>query len=268
LSWIFGGARSIEAVDVLLVHLRSPFAGTRQAAAEALGQIGDARAVDDLLACLGAKKENQEVRVTAAAALGQIGDARAVDDLLACLGAKKENQEVRVTAAAALGQIGDARAVDDLLACLGAKKENQEVRAAAAAALGQIGDARAVEGLLACLRAKKEDQGVRRASAEALGQIGGKRPIAALRRLLEHKDPEMRGLGLAGLSKTCKDPLDRRLLSMYLDDFDPFLDPKAPITEERIEAASMLGVSQEEVRQRYESLATQFGLKLAWLQMP
>jgi HEAT repeat protein len=162
---------------------------------------------------------------------------------------------VRHAAAAALGQIGDARAVDGLLACLAAKKEDQQVRHAAAAALGQIGDARAVDGLLACLAAKKEDQQVRHAAAAALGQIGGKKPIAALRRLLDHRDLDERTLGLAGLSQTCKDPLDRALLPYR------FLDPKAPVTEERIEeAARWLGLSQEEVRQRYELLAKQFGL--------
>jgi HEAT repeat protein len=53
----------------------------RRDAAEALGEIGDARTVEPLIAVL--KDKDRDVRWHAASALGEIGDARAVDPLIA-----------------------------------------------------------------------------------------------------------------------------------------------------------------------------------------
>ena len=53
----------------------------RRAAAEALGQLGDKRAVEPLIAALQDDVEN--VRQAAAEALGQLGDERAVEPLIA-----------------------------------------------------------------------------------------------------------------------------------------------------------------------------------------
>ena len=55
----------------------------RKAAAEALGQIGDPRTVEPLIAAL--KDADKGVRWVAASALGQIGDERAVESLVAVL---------------------------------------------------------------------------------------------------------------------------------------------------------------------------------------
>lgn len=69
------------AVDPLNLALKSEDKVVRQAAAKALGEIGDSRAVDPLIIAL--KSENQEVAWAAAEALGKIGDARAIDPLIA-----------------------------------------------------------------------------------------------------------------------------------------------------------------------------------------
>src|SRR5664280_1165637 len=112
------------------------------AAADALGQIGDARAVDPLIAAL--KSGGWGMRTAAAGALGQIG-APAVEPLVAAL--TDRAGDVRTAAARALAQIGDARAVEPLVAAL--TDRDGDVRTAAAGALGQIGDAGAVEPLVA-----------------------------------------------------------------------------------------------------------------------
>ena len=147
----------------------------RQAAAEALGKIGDARAVEPLVAAL--KDQDSNARQGAAEALGRIGDARAVEPLIAAL---KEgagvgrvaalNSNARQAAAGALGQIGDARAVEPLIAALRDQDQYTGLRKAAVGALGRIGDARAVEPLIAVLRDPGEE--MCKAAAEALGQIG------------------------------------------------------------------------------------------------
>ena len=60
----------------------------RKGAAKALGQIGDVRAVEPLIAAL--KDNNEDVREDVAKALGQIGDVVAGEPLCAAL---KDNEE-------------------------------------------------------------------------------------------------------------------------------------------------------------------------------
>jgi HEAT repeat protein len=135
----------------------------REKAAKALGEIGDAQAVEPLITAL--KDSDKDVRRAAVEALGQSGDARAVDPLGAAL--QDSDTDVRRAAAAALGQSGDARAVDPLGAAL--KDNDTDVRRAAAEALGGSGDARAVDPLIAALKDGAVD--VQQAVAGALAQI-------------------------------------------------------------------------------------------------
>ncbi len=153
----------------------------RQDAAEALGQIGDTRAVEPLIVAL--KDPWTDVRRAAAEALGQIGDARAVEPLLTAL--KEGDVFLQPSAAKALGQISDARAVEPLIAAL--KNSAQVARYEAAEALGRIGDARAVEPLIAALKDEeviyfdsRPSATPAMAAAEALGKIGDPRALEPL----------------------------------------------------------------------------------------
>lgn len=155
----------------------------RLAAIEALGKIGDLRAVEPLIAAL--QDSSWGVRQHAAAALGMIGDTRAVKPLTAAF--KDSKKVVRKAAAEALKKIGltadpEAQAwylvaleewdrvvdlgevaLEPLIIAL------KEGEVCAARAMGEIGDARAAEPLAAAL---KGDYYVRKAAAEALGKIG------------------------------------------------------------------------------------------------
>jgi len=106
-------------------------------------------------------------RASAIEALGRIGDSRAVEPLIAAL--KDEDVNVRWPAARALGEIKDTRAIKPLIAAL--KDWHSNVRKAAAKALVKIGTP-AVELLIAALR--DEDERVRQAAAEALDHLGWK----------------------------------------------------------------------------------------------
>lgn len=75
-----------------------------------------------------------DVRETAAWALGELGDARAIDPLIEAL--QDANKEVRRAAAKALGELGDARVIDPLTEVL--QDKNLEVQKAAQEALARL----------------------------------------------------------------------------------------------------------------------------------
>ncbi|MCS7289027.1 MAG: HEAT repeat domain-containing protein, partial [Roseiflexus sp.] len=78
--------------------LRDAAAGVRQAAAAALGAIGDAQAVPALSAAL--HDRDEDVRRAAVKALGRIGDPQAAPALIAAL--RNRDEDVRRVAAEAL----------------------------------------------------------------------------------------------------------------------------------------------------------------------
>jgi HEAT repeat protein len=162
----------------------------RQAAADALGELKDARVVEAIIEALKINTEGYY----AASALGQIGDVRAVAPLINAL----KDRWMCKTAIEALGRIGDAGATEPLMDALNGKfntvdmglSEAGEIKSEAATALGRIGDARAVEPLIACLK----DDWAREAAARALGNLGDPRAVKPLMEALKVKSPSSSGL--------------------------------------------------------------------------
>ena len=125
----------------------------------ALGRSRDSRANPAIVEVL----KDETVWKYAAEALGKIGDAQAVDALTAALRRSdweeemapyepKDTATLREAAAIALGKIGDEKALGPLVSALGDRRP--KVREAAAWALGLLGD----EGAVAALgKAVEED---------------------------------------------------------------------------------------------------------------
>ncbi len=151
-------------VDGLIKALRYNKYGIK-GAAEALGKIGDKRAIEPLIQALKKGAFPGEV----AEALGEIGDVRAVEALINTL--IHGYSDVQWKAAEALGKIGDARAVESLIQALGDKTsyQNSYVRWKAAEALGKIGDVRAVGALIQA--SFYDDDGVKYSAGNALEKI-------------------------------------------------------------------------------------------------
>jgi HEAT repeat protein len=158
------GPRAVEAlIEVLKSTPKTVYDQTLRAGTiDALGAIGDPRAVEPLTAELGSQNEN--VRITVVMTLGKIGDSSAVLVLIASL--KDGNYAVRRAAALALGAIGDPQAIEPLLAAL--KAWDYEMGAIAASALVKIGIP-AIEPLLS---ASKESHWQVNHSIKILDQLG------------------------------------------------------------------------------------------------
>ncbi len=145
-----------------LGYQKDPY--VRNSAAEALGYLGDAIAVEPLIKTLG--DNNESVRTAAIAALGTLGDARALPPLVAAL--TETAWQVRLAAAEALGKIGDSQALAPLIQML--DDTEPQVRQAAAGAVGRLHDPIAVAPLIRALGDAHGD--VRRTSAESLDMLG------------------------------------------------------------------------------------------------
>lgn len=166
--------------DRLLETLRDEDSPGRGAAAYALGDIGDRRAVEPLIESLGDK--NHVLRQHSAVALGKLGDPRAFQPLLDAM-KDVEEEEVRAKATEALGKLGDARAVDPLIAALAG--EDEYVWTSAARGLGYLGDQRAVGPLITALDCKYSS--VQQAAARSLGTLNDPKAVEPIIKLLEHR---------------------------------------------------------------------------------
>jgi HEAT repeat protein len=170
----------VPIIDPLCNALRDADSGVRQRAAEALGNLGNARASLGRLAVALDDADNG-VRRCAAMAIAKmarqaakIGDGCAVGPLCRALG--DSDAEVRGRAAEALVELGDESAVEPL--CMALEDSSRWTRWHAAEALEKFGDARAIGPL--CRVLDDQDSTVREHAARALGSVGDERAVGPL----------------------------------------------------------------------------------------
>ena len=159
----------------------------RKEATEALGRIGDNRAVEPLINLL--PKEYDTKLKAAAEALVKIKGAEAVEDLIPLLkpdGSRLDssNDSNCTIIAKILGRIGDKRAVEPLIESMN-KFHFGDTTTEIIKALGKIGGVRAVEGLITFMINYRMPSGNREKAARALVRIGDTNSIEALSRALK-----------------------------------------------------------------------------------
>ncbi len=182
-------ARGAASFDALLRHAADDDGEVRADAAEALGLLGDARALEPVRALLG--DPDGEVRTNAAVALIRIGDEKLFPEVVKSL--RHPDPRVVIGAAVALGRLADRRVVPNLVEAF--KTEDPEVGAAVAWSLGQCGDAAALPWLITAV-----EQGFAVANAcEALGRIGDARAQPALLGALDHAADDVRAYAARAL---------------------------------------------------------------------
>jgi len=185
-------AKKIQDVTPLIETLGHEDADLREQAAEALGQIGDVRAVQPLIELL--EDDDWFVREKVVEALGKLRDKRAVKPLIQALG--DDDWFVREKAVEALGEIRDPRAAGALAHAL--KDQDMNVRTNALGALRKIGEP-AVEPLVTAL--VNNDIPDRASVVEAIGRIGGKSAVMYLIDALEDLDHDVRSAARRALRK-------------------------------------------------------------------
>ena len=174
-----GDAGAVEPLITLLKH--DEMSGVRWKTAQSLVKIG-APSVEPLISVL--QHPDSDVRWKAAIALGEIGDLRATEPLIRQL--SDSDRFVKSRIAHALGMIG-APVVRPLIRMLREGDGNQ--RWGAAIALGRIKDPQAVEPLILALADKYEN--VRAEAAAALVAMG-EPAITPLIRFLKFSEGSVR----------------------------------------------------------------------------
>lgn len=180
---VLSGQRPAPAASQLDAFTTTPdSAAARERAAYLLGDLGDKRAVEPLIAAYGRETDRYN-RLAIVLALGKIGDARAVDTLINALSAPAWTPDYgRIVDD--LARIGGSRAVEPLARLVQSRDYSYGAAARAARALLNFRtDPRALNGLIDALRLDAEIATVQ-AVIDALATIGDARGAAALVALL------------------------------------------------------------------------------------
>lgn len=237
-------------VNGLIAALKDKNYILRKDAAQALGELADPRAIEQLVSALQYRglsaDKDLPVRVAAAIALGKLGDPQAIEPLVAILQGRKfapGDVPVRSAIVTALGDLANPLVVEPLITALkdapirdsvvvsfgklgdyalepllkALKDKDKTVRMSAAAALGELGNPQGVEPLIAALGDNQSS--VRSAAAAALGKLGDLRSVQPLLAAFHDKDGSVRSSIANALGKL-GDPRAVELLTAALQDKD------------------------------------------------
>ena len=165
-----------------------------QSILEALGDIGDKRAVSTLEQAF--NNPDKFIEVQASYGLAKLGKKEALTRLNAFLKGDPGEDKVGLLAAYYLVKLDRDAGLEHLEAMM--KKPDSPLAPLAAETLGKTENPRAVLVLVEALKAP--DPAVRQAVARALVRVGGPRAVTALKKLRADANPGVRSTALLGLA--------------------------------------------------------------------
>lgn len=168
-----GYATGLDTLSEILLDKSEPDA-VRGAAAEALSNLEDGRALDPLISVLqGDEDISARLRKPLVMSMDDFDDERVIEPLISVL--DDDNKEVRMGGIGVLGGMEDVRAVDPLCEILTTPNDyDTETRALAARSLKDIGDSSALDALASGV--EQGDQDVVHECVKAIGKIGSSNP--------------------------------------------------------------------------------------------
>jgi HEAT repeat protein len=229
----------------------------RASAAEVLGALGDAAALDSLIRAL--DDHDARVRLSVTTALGRIKHSRSASTLASAL----EDQDNKVAAAAASGlESLSELAVDPVFELL--NHESVDVRVRATDVLGRLRHKGACDRLVRGLT--DNVTWVRIVSAQALGEVCEIQAAPALIQALKDRDPVVRAMAAEALGKLRDFQATMQLLGALSDENDlvrinalralghignpaaiPFLEPALDAPEPEVRRAAIDGLASMRV---------------------
>ncbi len=189
--------------SILTKGLQSKNFNERLSAVEAIGHIGDEKAVDALIDLLNNKNEDWEIQARAIRLLGDIKDPRAVSILLEYLDNVFLNYEcpaIKWNTAIALGNFkNNSKVFDALIHNL--SYDNLQVREAVIQSLGAIGHKDAVHYLLPIL--KENSFALKYSALQALMSIADPQSILHLKKFVAYEnDPILKKEAMKAIKET------------------------------------------------------------------
>ncbi len=218
---------TIDARNIIMRSLKDPKPSVRKEAVNALGNLGESRATEEILRLL-RTDDDPNVRESAAYSLVRLTNdenrSSIVEGLISAL--KKDDASiVREAAAFSVGKVGGEDAEKPLINIVKDKKESDYVVRTAAQALGNLGSRKAVYELIKLLH--RNDPEIRRAAAQSLGKIGDDRAINPLIQRLKLEKigyvKEEVSKALENISTPQKPLNDQRELLSELNDPSPIV---------------------------------------------
>ena len=195
--------------DINLKMLKDDSLEVRMAAIRNIKKKPDKRAVDSLILLL----EDSDMCILAAEALGFIGDPRAVGPLIEILNGRysrnltaETDKAFKLSAAKSLGKLKPEIAVKPLVNIINSTDQKLYLRIAAVNTLGEIGDKKATIPLINILTDNHSDMWLRATSASALGNIGDKKAVDALTKATSELLAPIRNAAEDALKKIGKMP--------------------------------------------------------------
>lgn len=267
---LLGEFCEIEAIGPLIKLLDCTDILVRDEAIRSLKLIGKPAAEPLHAALLAA---NSEIRKRSAALLGEIGDRRALEPLIAILKDRGANNStsksasealLRADAATALGALGDVTAIGPLKDAI--ENDRMAVGVAAMGSLVQLGDEKQLDELHVLLQS--EDPAARFCVIQALGRIKNPQSLRHLERFRRIRKPKV---VITKEEKRDSDDADRalRAINRILEVLvgppdpppkrDPLTDTDAPVPRDLSGYAKVLKLPDESLRRQAAMALAEIG---------